>query len=226
MSILRKFLSLFSSDPVLNKRSKSTITAYETLQFSAEVQEQIEEVNQKAKEILKENIQTPENMLHYIVLNGTPVYRADFADIFLKLIDEEEGFVFPVKGWRAIYITIMINIFSKTKIKISSSLQEVFILRNLPVNVYIMAHQLHRWMGFKKNLPGYERITQEKLKRVMYTPNNVHLMAKLSPDELFALKDAIRRDVEAIDFVKNFAQESAGAKDALDKIKDGDSINL
>ena len=79
-----------------------------------------------------------------------------------------------------------------------------------------MLHQFHKWYGFKKDLPGYDEMAQE-----LFKENLEHMSdtKEMSIDEILALKDAIARDAQAADFVINLAKESAGAKKALDKMK-------
>ena len=51
-------------------------------------------------------------------------------------------------------------------------------------------------------------------------------ISKLSLGEIIALKEAIARDVEAIDFVVNLSKEYDASKKLLKKLKSGASINL
>ena len=49
---------------------------------------------------------------------------------------------------------------------------------------------------------------------------------QLSYQEIMSLKDAIRRDVDAIEFVLELSREHEGSKKTLDKIKSGEKARL
>ena len=175
------------------------------------------------KNIVKKYLKNPEGMLDYIEQHGTPVYRIDNADVLLDFIKEEEGLILPKKGFKALYLNVLLAVFGKKKLTLKMSAGDMFILRNMPVNVYSMLHQFHKWMSFKMNLPGCEDETQSLMRDMMYNRTG---SGELSIDEIMALKDAIARDREAIDFVINLAKETEGAKNAMKKLKDDGSANI
>jgi len=89
----------------------------------------------------------------------------------------------------------------------------MFVLRDLPLNIYFMAHQFHKWYGYKMKLPGFEEVAQKNFKRIWEFENS-HNVSTLRYEEIIALKEAIARDVEAIDFVLNLAREGEGSQKA------------
>ena len=102
----------------------------------------------------------------------------------------------------------------------------MFVLSTGQVNIYNMAHQFHKWYGYRMGLPGFDDEAQEKFKKIFdyELDSNVEL---LSYEEILSLKEAIHRDIEAIDFVINLAKESEGAKKAFKNIKDNkDGTNI
>lgn len=194
-----------------------------TLEISAKTEQELEKRDFYTKNIVKKYLKNPEGMLDYIEQHGTPVYRIDNADVLLDFIKEEEGLILPKKGFKALYLNILLAVFGKKKLTLKMSTGDMFILRNMPVNVYSMLHQFHKWMSFKMNLPGCEDETQSLMRDMMYNRTG---SGELSIDEIMALKDAIARDREAIDFVINLAKETEGAKNAMKKLKDDGSANI
>ena len=195
------------------------------LTLNIEIETKKEKLNNKIKEILKTNQNNPEKLLDFIKEQGTDVFRIENADKFLKFIGEEEGFIPPLNGINALFLNLFINIFVYKKFVLSLKSNEMFVLRPLPIDIYSMIHQLHLWYGFKNDLPGYEIKNRKKYKKIIETLNNNDI-ENLSLDEILTMKDAINRDVDAIDFVVNIAKESEATQKLLNKLKDGKSVKL
>lgn len=208
-----------------NSTTKTHIDASTTMQLTTETEKNKEMVDFCVKNIIMQNIDPPEKLLDYISEHGTPIYKPPFADKILKGIKEEEGFITPLTGIKALYLNIMLGIFSKKPFLLSLKTDEMFVLRDLPVNIYYMIHQFHKWYGFKVNLPGYDPQTQENFKKA-FSDIKEGEFSDMSVGEIIALKEAIARDAEAIDFVINLAKEKSGAKKALDKIKNDGGANI
>ena len=136
----------------------------------------------------------------------------------LNIIGENEGFITPLKGMKALYLNLCIGLFIEKKLTLSTKTKELFLLRNLPVNIYIMSHQFHKWYGYKMKLPGYDTDTQEKFKKLFRTLDNNAFKA-LSIKELVFIKEAVARDKESVDLVLEISKEYEGAKNALNKMK-------
>ncbi len=167
-------------------------------------------LNESVKEIVQPNIQTPEKLLEYIERNGTGVYKIKNADKILNKIYEAEGFITPIKGLRALYLNFILGR------KLAFDTPEMFILRDMPLNVYVLAHQFYKWYAYKIALPGYDKETQEKFKKIWMFAQDENI-AKLSYNNLASLKEAIERDIEAIDFVIKLAHENMGAQQMKDE---------
>lgn len=196
-----------------------------TLKLTSKTEENKAKVNKVAKDIVKMNIKTPEKLLDLIEERGTKVYRFSAAAKVLDFIGEEEGFILPLKGIKALYLNFMIGIFVHKKFSISFETQEMFVLRNLPVDIYIMSHQFHKWYGFKMKLPGYDYKTQQKFKKLFRNSNSKNIQ-ECSLGEVISLKEAVARDVESIDFVVNLAKEYEGSKKSLEKIMAKKGANI
>ena len=154
------------------------------------------------------------------------VIKARHIDLILLAVGETEGFIAPIRGFKALYLIFMINLLSKTKLKYSFETKPMFVMDSLPKHFYLLAHQVHHWMAYSKGLPGYEETTTDNFKNI-WSPNfGEKDIEKMSVDEILALKDAITRDIEAINFVKEISQELICSKRSLNKLKAGKSINI
>lgn len=201
-----------------NSTTKMHIDSNTTLTLSAQTEKNLEKVDAEVRNIVKPYLKDPEKLLVFIKEHGTPVHKFAFAQKVLKVINAEEGFVSPLKGFKAFYLNFAVGLFSEKKLNISFKSQEMFVLRDMDINIYYMLHQFHKWYGFKSGLPGYESNAQELFKENLesMTDKNVR---ELSIEEIIALKEAIARDSEAADFVIQLAKESSGAKKVLNKMQ-------
>lgn len=197
--------------------TKTSMNVACTLKLTAKTEENKAKVNQNAKEIIKKNIKTPEKLLYFIEKQGTKVYKIPFANKILDFIGEEEGFITPLQGFKALYINLIIGILVHKKLVVSFKTKEMFVLRDLPVDIYIMSHQFHKWYGFRLKLPGYDYKTQEKFKKLFKNSSDKNIK-ECSLGEVISIKEAVARNVESIDFVVNLAKEYDGSKKSLEKI--------
>lgn len=182
-------------------------------------------LDEEIKKILKENNNNPDKLLDYIKESGTDVFKVKNANYFLRFIGEEEGFIPPLKGINAFFLNLFINFVLYKKILFSFKSNEMFVLRPLPVDIYYMIHQFHLWYGFKNGLVGYELKNRKKYKKILSTMDDSDI-EKLSVDDILEIKEVIARDIESIDFVVNLAKESEASTKLLNKLKDGESVNL
>lgn len=195
------------------------------LELSIEEEAQKAELNENLKNILAENDNNPEKLLEFIKNSGTDVYRINNVNVFLNFIGEEEGFIPPLNGINAFFLNLFVNLVVYKKFVFSFKSNELFLLRPLPVDIYYMIHQLYLWHGFKMGLSGYDIKNRKKYKKIFATLNDDDI-SKLALDEIFEIKDAITRDIEAIDFVVNLAKESEASTKLLNRLKSGESVNL
>ena len=77
----------------------------------------------------------------------------------------------------------------------------MFVLRNGELNTYAFIYQFYNWYCYKMKLSGYEIDTQEKFKHI-FEICETDKINSLNYEEILDLKSAIKRDIEAIDFVK------------------------
>ena len=184
-----------------------------TVKFSAAFEKRKKEIEKEIENIVKKADNNPYELIKYIKNNGTEVYKRKNANKILALINETEGFITPKKGVKALYLNFVLNK------KISLKSKECFIMRDLAIDPYCMLHQFYIWYGFKSGFAGYEYETQENFNSIVYGKNRKEKIDNLSIAEILALKEALHRDVEAIDFVIKLTKEKEGAKAAFKKLK-------
>ena len=190
-----------------------------TLSIKSELYNKDKANQEKIEKIIEKYINEPEKFFDFIKGAKTPIYKIKNADIILARIGEQEGFILPKKGKTALYLNLILNK------KISFSTPEMFILRNGELNTYAFIYQFYNWYCYKMKLSGYEEETQEMFKEV-FELCETSKIETLNYEEIMNLKSAIKRDIEAINFVKNIVQKFSMAKKNLNKIKEGNSIQI
>ncbi|OGI30173.1 MAG: hypothetical protein A2287_07565 [Candidatus Melainabacteria bacterium RIFOXYA12_FULL_32_12] len=229
-SKILRFTSLDSEKTSMHKfskkKSRTFLTANETLQLNTQSKSTAKEINIEAKSLFKELINKPEELFKYIESHKTLVIRAPHVEKILILIGESEGFILPLSGFRAFFLTIILSLLAPNKLKVGFNTPAMFVMRNKPANVYYLAHQFHHWLSYINELPGYDEETSINFKYILssdYNSNNIDMM---SIDDILSLKDAIARDLEAIQFVKDISRELIGQKISSNRLKNGESLNI
>ncbi len=205
--------------------SKTVFYGANELILNAKTEEKKTQLDNKVKEIVKSRINNPQALLDFIENEGSDVFRLKNADIFLNIIGEEEGFIPPTTGFKALLINLYVNFAKYRKIVISFKSNEMFILRPLDVNIYYMIHQFHLWYGYKLGLPGFNTKSRKNFQRVFKTLSEQDI-SKMTLEEVIALKETISRDKEAIDFVVNLSKEYDASKKLVNLIRKGKSVEV
>jgi len=174
---------------------------------------------EKIESLIEKYIDKPQKFFEFIKGAKTPIYKIKNADKILAKINEQEGFILPKKGIEALYLNLILNK------KIALTTPEMFVLRNGELNTYAFIYQFYNWYCYKMKLSGYEIDTQEKFKHI-FEICETNKIDSLNYEEILNLKSAIKRDIEAIDFVKKIVQKFSMAKKNLEKIKQGQSIRV
>ena len=174
---------------------------------------------EKIEHLIEKYINEPEKLFDFIKGAKTPIYKIKKADKILEKINEIEGFILPQKGLKALYLNLILNK------KIAFSTSEMFVLRNGNLNTYAFIYQFYNWYCYKMKLSGYDINTQENFKHV-FEICETSKIDSLTYEEILNLKSAIKRDIEAIDFVKKVAQKFYMSAKNLEKIKQGQSVNI
>lgn len=162
--------------------------------------------------ILKSSNFEPLEILKYIQAHGTKVFYIDNARS-LYSIGENEGFIYPQKSYKALYLALL------TEKKISFKSDAMFILTKGEINKYYFIYHLYNWYAYSHNIEGLDTESQELLKKYLYSSNEEDF-SKLQLADIYKLKDAIKQDKAAIEFVFKLCQQYEGTKKALEKLKD------
>ena len=160
--------------------------------------------------ILKKYEYNPEKLLEYIK-KSTKVFYLENAPEILNPIGENEGFIYPAKGSKALYLSLAI-----TK-KFALKTDEMFVLSKGKINKYYFIYNFYNWYAFKHNIAGLDTESQELLKKYLYSDEGLN---NLQLSEIYKLKDAIKQDKASIEFVIKLCRNYDGAKQALEKLKD------
>ena len=82
-------------------------------------------------------------------------------------------------------------------------------------------YHFYNWYAYKHGIQGLDTESQELLKKYLFESND---LSKLQLSDIYRLKDAIKQDKSAIEFVIKLCKEKDGSKQALEKLKDEGAI--
>lgn len=209
-----------------NSTTKHSMTSSCTLKLSTETEKKKAEINEKLKTLIKKYINNPEKLLQFMQLKGMKVYKFRDASKILSKIGEEEGFLTPLKGVKALVLNLVIGILFEGKIKINFSTKEMFIFNIDNTEIYTIARALHKYYGYKKDLPGFDYKSQEIFKKLYNNKNQTNTLDKCTVRDIYACKEALARDLESINFTIELSVEYERSKKALNKLINENSANI
>ena len=161
--------------------------------------------------ILKNASYDPEKLLDYIKYEGTEVFYIENATL-LHSIGENEGFIYPQKGGKALYISNLI------KKGIQFRTPEMFILTKGEINKFYFIYHFYNWFTFKRGISGMDSESIYLLNKYLFNASDEEINA-LQLEDIYKLKDAIKQDKAAIDFVINLCKNIEGSRKAMEKLK-------
>ncbi len=188
-----------------------------TLDINSLAETERQELEDKLKNILRTYEYEPKQILKYIQSQGTDVKILKDAKQILYPIGENEGFIYPYTGSKALYLSL--SVYKKFALKT----KELFILSEGEINKYYFIYNFYNWFAFKNGISGMDRESQELLKKYLFTDSDTK---ELQLEEIFKLKDAIKQDKASIEFVIKLCRDYDGAKQALEKMKQEGSAKL
>ena len=188
-----------------------------TLTLSSLAENEKQRLEEELKLILTRYNYNPEKILEYIQTQGTKVIHLDNAARLLNSIGENEGFIYPSKGAKAVYISLI------TKKSIQFRTNEMFILSKGNINKYYFIYHLYNWFAYKHKIAGLDPESQNLLKKYLFETTDTK---QLQLSEIYKLKDAINQDKAAIEFVIKLCRNFEGTKQALEKMQKLGSANL
>lgn len=162
--------------------------------------------------ILKSANFEPVELLKYIEKHDTKVFYIKNAKS-LHSIGENEGFIYPQKWGKALYLSLL------TEKKFSINTNEMFVLSKGEINKYYFIYHLYNWYAYKHNIEGLDTESQDLLKKYLFTTSEEDF-SKLQLADIYKLKDAIKQDKAAIEFVFKLCQKYESSKKALNKLKE------
>lgn len=187
------------------------------LSFDSVAEDEKNKMEEELKLILKQTGYTPEKLLEYIKNQGTPVYYIKFPSMIYN-IKENEGFIYPQKGLKALYLSFL------TAKKIKFKTGEMFVLSEGVINKFYFIYHLYNWYAYKHGISGIDADSVSMLNRYLFNAADEDI-EKLQLADIYKLKDAIKQDKSAIEFVFNLCRELEGSKNAFKKLtEDGTSI--
>lgn len=164
------------------------------------------------KLILKNSDYMPEKILNYIEKQGTKVFYLANASKVLNPIGENEGFIYPASGAKALYLSL------STSQTVRFKTDEMFVLSKGEINKYYFIYHFYNWYAFKHNIAGMDSDSQELLRKYLFSESDT---SSLQLADIYKLKDAIKQDKASIEFVIRLCRNFEGAKQALDKLQSG-----
>ncbi len=162
--------------------------------------------------ILKNSDYMPEKILNYIEKQGTKVFYLANASKVLNPIGENEGFIYPASGTKALYLSLSTNQAVRFKT------DEMFVLSKGEINKYYFIYHFYNWYAFKHNIAGMDSDSQDLLRKYLFSESDT---SSLQLADIYKLKDAIKQDKASIEFVIRLCRNFEGAKQALDKLQSG-----
>ena len=202
-----------------NMTSKTILASNVTITLTSETEKNKELVFNTVRELVSGTKGNPDLLIEYIKTHGTKVVKLPNADKILAFINEEEGLIGELRGWKAFYLNILTDNGCSFKSK------PMFILRNEGVDPYYILHQFYKWFSFYKGLPGFDYESQQLFKKYLNS-NDSKGIENLTLGEMTGLKEAIARDKEATDFTINYAKSIDGSKNVLDKMKNDGGASI
>lgn len=200
--------------------------SFDSLRLIGNRQKKIEEINQDASLMIKEHINDVNGLLRVVELSGTKVIKHKNADKALQFLGEVEGFLPPITGLKGKLILLGLKMIGAWNEPFPKETPCMFVFGDKEPPMGYMIHQIHHWLSYNKGMPGYTEETMSNFKRIFEPSFGMEDVKRMSKEEIIALREAIARDQEALDFVQKMAMEIFKPQDVVKGIKDGDKKNI
>ena len=205
-SRLKKTIGVKSS----NRKEYFSSGCFLTLDTIAESEKN--KMEEELSLILKAANYEPKEILKYIEKHGTEVFCIDNLKL-LNSIGIAEGFIYPLKGFKAMYLASIV------KKKLCFKTNEMFVLGIGDINKYYFIYHFYNWYAFTHGIVGIDTESFELLNKYLYNANEEELNS-LQLADIYKLKEVIKQDKSAIEFVIKLCKQQETSKKTLDKIKD------
>lgn len=201
-----------------NSTSKTAYCDGASLELKCKTNTQKDKVKNNIEQIVKKYNNDPEELIKFIEKSGTKVYRTPFYAKIAKFIGCEDGFINELIGFKAFCLSFALAIFCKGT-KPMFKTKPMFLISNSTPEQHKFLQQFYKWYSMKFNLPGFDEKSQENFQKFLYDDDAQ--IKNLSIEEIIGLKEAIARDVEAINFVVELTKTTVSSKSAMKKITTG-----
>jgi len=201
-----------------NSTSKTAFCDGASLELKCKTNTQKEKVKNNIENIVKKHNNDPEELIKFIEKSGTKVYRTRFYTKITNFIGCEDGFINELKDFKAFCLSFFLAIFCKGE-KPSLKTEPLFVISNSPPEQHKFLQQFYKWYSMKFKLPGFDEKSQENFQKFLYDDDAQ--IKNLSIEEIIGLKEAIARDIEAINFVVELTKTTVSSKKAMKKITAG-----
>lgn len=201
-----------------NHDSKTVFTNGASLELNSKTTTKKAKAKNNIEEIIKNCNGNSKELIKFIEKNGTRVYDSKFSAKITKLIGVEDGFITSLSGRKALFLSFCLFVFGKGK-SIKLNTEPLFLIESKNPENCTFIQQFYKWYSMKFNLPGFDEKAQENFQKILQT-DNINVKG-LSIQEIIGLKEAIARDVEAINFAVELAKNTDGSKKAMKKITAG-----
>lgn len=201
------FLKVKKSD--LEKRQKMFTEEYNknkillnpgiNARFKTNLAPVLKEIEEETKLVVKPFLSEPEKIVKILEERGINIYRTRYSYKLLSFIDESEGFIQEIHGLNALYFNIVFGILCSAEVNNWFKTEPAFVMSDKTPDPYLLALHIHKYFGYKNNLPGYDYKSQKYFKKLFKRPFNKYLN-KLSASDISGIKEAILRDEESTDF--------------------------
>lgn len=210
-----------------NSTTKHSMNESCTMELSSATKQKKAELEAEVKNIVKQYFHTPEKLIQYIKTQGNRVYKINKAEKILARFGEEEGFITPVKGFKALLLNAVISASSGEKFRFDLQTKEMFIFDTNNTEIYTIARALYKYYGYQNNLPGYDYNSQSIFKKIYNTKrHHSSPFTGCSINDMYACKEAIARDMESINFTIELSTEYENSKKAAMKIETETGANI
>ncbi|MBR2068255.1 MAG: hypothetical protein IJ877_00700 [Candidatus Gastranaerophilales bacterium] len=218
-SIIKRIAKIICANKIALLKMK--ITPKKFCNYSADLQIKAYNADlqaDKVEKIIQKYSSDPKKLIEYIKGAKTQIHVIKKPEKLLSKIGEEAGFITPLKGIKALYLNLLLNK------KISFKTPEMFVI-DKDFSSYLFCYEFYKWYCYKTGIKGYDIKSQEKYKKV-FNYCETSKIEDLTFDEIIELKTAIKRDIEAIEFVKNYSKKHSQSSKVLNKIKQGKAVRI
>lgn len=190
-----------------------------SVEISQDLKAKQQEIENDVRAILKQCKNNPVKVIEYFERQDIPVYSVKHSKLLKKFFKEKPGFITERSGFSALILNIAIGngVSFKTK--------PLVLLKDEEPDIYNLIYCFYKWYSFKEGLSGFDEKSQKLLLK-FNEKNEDKLIGRLSIVEIEGLREAIQRDVQAIDFVSLYSRENTGAKKALEKMQTDNGANI